>query len=675
MTTATEVAAGKVHVRAAPIDITRLGRNAGAAALAALPGILTIYLSFNTGGFFAGAQGAVVAVLAGTVAVRMAVVRDPFAGFSRPLRIAIATLAFYSLWSLLSSRWSHSPARALLDFDLVNVYLFTLILFGSSARSHRRVHWTVVITWLSMLGVCVVSLATRLRPDLFPLPVGMAPNRLSFPLTYWNALGQFAVIGIILAFHLGSSTRESRLLRVLGTAAVPVFSVTILLTFSRAALVLGGGGLLAYALLARPRGLLPALVAAGPASVLAVLETYQAKLIANAQISTATWQEGRHLTTTILLACLAAGLVRFALLEADTRLANFTVSSATRHNARIVLGFVCMATVLVAVFGFSGEIAHQWDKFTRSAPATANVESRINSFSFDSRLPVWKIALAVFDRDPLHGHGAGTYPVDYDQRRTTVDVALNPHSLYLEAMSELGVVGLAAIVITVLVLIGACFMRARRSARSLWTALGVVGLVWAVHAGVDWDWEMPAVTLPVVALTACALARRGGGSRLRPQTELVLRVAVGLLAIVVAATAVRISLSDSHLNTSVTDFQEGNCQGAVRAADATIAVLASRPQPYAVIGYCEVHSARPKPAVNRMSEAVLRDPQNWRYYYGLAIARAAAGLDPRPALRRAELLDPLEPMIHAAASAFSAHNRRRWHQAALGLEMPVTMGE
>jgi hypothetical protein len=29
---------------------------------------------------------------------------------------------------------------------------------------------------------------------------------------------------------------------------------------------------------------------------------------------------------------------------------------------------------------------------------------------------------------------------------------------------------------------------------------------WAVHAGLDWDWEMPAVTLPALALGAAAIA-------------------------------------------------------------------------------------------------------------------------------------------------------------------------
>src|SRR5947209_16454991 len=134
--------------------VTRLG----SASLCAVPALLTLYLSFNSGGFFAGATGFAVAVLAGTVALRMAFVKDAFGGFSRLLLIAIAALAVYSLWSLISANWSHSSGRALLQFNLANLYLFALILFGSWARTRRRVRWTLVLTWLAMFAVCVAAL-------------------------------------------------------------------------------------------------------------------------------------------------------------------------------------------------------------------------------------------------------------------------------------------------------------------------------------------------------------------------------------------------------------------------------------------------------------------------------------------------------------------------------------
>jgi len=659
---------------ATTIDLPRIARNLGALALAALPGALTLFVSFNAGGFYPGAQGVVVAVLAGTVALRMAVVRHPFVGFGWPLRIGVAALGFYSLWSLLSAHWSHSPGRALLDFNLVNVYLFALILFGSSSRSHRRVRWTVILTWLSMLSVCVVSLATRLRPDLFPIPPNMSPNRLAYPLTYWNALGLFGVIGLILGVYFASSTREPRPVRVLGTATLPLFCVTVLLTYSRSAIILGAVGLILFALLARPRGLLGALIAGGTTSAFMIAETYQAKLISNAIVSPGAIGQGRHLTTSLLVASAAAALARVPLLELDTRLANISMSSRKRHNARILLALTCGVAALGLGVAFSGQIAHQWNNFTKqdSPLGNSDVRQRINDISVATRLPEWKMAIQSFDTSPLHGLGAGTFPIDYYRLRPSGGVALQAHSIYLEAMAELGLAGLLAIVTVVALLIGACFMRSRRASRSLWIALGVMGLVWAVHAGADWDWEMPAVTLPVFALAGAGLARRGSRRRLRPHYEIPLRVAVALAAMVAVVVAVRTTVSDEHLDRAVAAFNAGNCPAAVAESRATISAVSARAQPYQIMALCDVVLRDPAPAVALMNEAVARDPQNWLYQYSLAIAQAAAGQDPHPALSRAEALDPMEQMMRTAAVTFSGNNPRRWERAAPHAEMLVT---
>jgi hypothetical protein len=72
------------------------------------------------------------------------------------------------------------------------------------------------------------------------------------------------------------------------------------------------------------------------------------------------------------------------------------------------------------------------------------------------------------------------------------------HSLYLETLAELGIVGFLA----VLALFGGVAACVRDQA-----AIGAGLAAWAVHAGVDWDWEMPALTLVAVLLAGAAIAR------------------------------------------------------------------------------------------------------------------------------------------------------------------------
>ena len=77
------------------------------------------------------------------------------------------------------------------------------------------------------------------------------------------------------------------------------------------------------------------------------------------------------------------------------------------------------------------------------------------------------------------------------------------HSLEVEIAAELGLVGLARVRLLVA---GAAIAAARRRcAREPAAAAGSCAalLVWFLHASIDWDWQLPAVTLPaIVALGA-----------------------------------------------------------------------------------------------------------------------------------------------------------------------------
>jgi hypothetical protein len=55
-----------------------------------------------------------------------------------------------------------------------------------------------------------------------------------------------------------------------------------------------------------------------------------------------------------------------------------------------------------------------------------------------------------------------------------------------------------------------------------------------------------------------------------------------------------------------------------------------------------------------MWEAVDRDPGNWQYRYSLAVAQAAAGVDPRPAAREALRLNPLDSATRDLVKRFTS---------------------
>jgi hypothetical protein len=195
----------------------------------------------------------------------------------------------------------------------------------------------------------------------------------------------------------------------------------------------------------------------------------------------------------------------------------------------------------------------------------------------------------------------------------------------------------------------------------------------AVHAGVDWDWELAAVSLWVFALAGVALARttrrrsEGSGSLMWA-----LRAGVGALCLVLAVGAVRMLVSADNLARATDAYRAGDCREARAGAKASLAALDSQPQAAAILGYCDALGGRERAAISQMQHAASLDPRHWRYRYGLAIVRGMAGLDPRHDLARARRLNPRSELWRDPLTARLADARPAgWRSLAARLPRPV----
>jgi hypothetical protein len=119
-------------------------------------------------------------------------------------------------------------------------------------------------------------------------------------------------------------------------------------------------------------------------------------------------------------------------------------------------------------------------------------------------------------------------------------------------------------------------------------------------------------------------------------------------------------LSQMHLQRAANAFQAGNCSRAESQAAASIDVLALRPEPYQILGYCDISNGRAQDAVAAMKEAVSQEPGSWEYHYGLAIADAYAGIDPRAQMATVLRLDPDDPLVQQMQPVLGTSARNIW---------------
>jgi O-antigen ligase len=119
---------------------------------------------------------------------------------------------------------------------------------------------------------------------------------------------------------------------------------------------------------------------------------------------------------------------------------------------------------------------------------------------YGERPSYWQVAWHEYRDDPVLGSGAGTYVLAWGATLPpTGRIALDAHNLYLESLAELGPIGLGLIASAL------CLPLLALRRGGVTAVAGAAYLAFLVHAGIDWDWEMPAVTLAALACAATLL--------------------------------------------------------------------------------------------------------------------------------------------------------------------------
>lgn len=656
-------------------ELGALGARLGNAFLLVLPGVLIVFLAFNGGGFFPFAPAVAAVFVAFVVLLRVVFADDPFEGFGRLAVAAVALFALYAGWVFLSQAWSHAPGRAYTETSRALLYLLVLVLFASLASTSERLRWLVRVVVAAITVVCVCGLITRVLPHVWPITPNIVNNRLGYPITYWNTLGLLAALGAVLALHLTSSLHEPAPVRLAAAAVIPVLATTLLFTFSRGAIAAAIAGLAVYILLGRARGLLSGLIATGPTTAISLVAAYQADQLSTLTPTTPTAvSQGHHVTLVVVLCVAGAVILRALCLRLDRRLVRLRFSSRMARTSRLasVGAGVALIVALLAI-GAPHWADRQYHRFVnpKATIGAANTRGRLTDPANNGRIDNWRVAMREFRHSKLHGDGAGTFVLAWDRDPASLsNPVVNAHSVYVENLSDLGLVGFALIVGGLVTLLVGLARRTRGPSRSLYAALIGIFVAWMFEAGLDWQWQMPVVTSILFALGGLAVARSPGGEREPRVAGPVPRAAVAAVVVALAVVPLLVAVSQAHLDDSVSSFQAEDCPAAESAARSATDALPARPEAYQILGYCALHDGTPARGIGELQSAVKRDPDNWEYHYSLAVMLAAAGQDPRPEIRRAQQLGPYQVLPADAADLFDTSSPRVWIRRAPTAPLP-----
>jgi O-antigen ligase/polysaccharide polymerase Wzy-like membrane protein len=456
-----------------------------AAAVALLAGPAVI--AFFSGGYFDEARlvGAILAWL--LVAVAAALGLTP----RRESRLMIAGLAALTVLTGLSIAWAPLENGAFADFQRLVLYLGVLV----AACSLLRQAWVRPLVEPVLAGgaflVVAYGLSERLLPGLITLERSAAAGgRLQQPLTYWNAVGALAAIGAVLCVRLAGDARRPAALRAAAAAASVPLALGLWLSFSRGALAAAGVGLLALVLAAPTRAQVRAIAICVLAALPAIVATAALDGVRTYAGSLGS-REGEGLLMIFLLAVSMTVAAVLARRSPDAR------AFALPRRAPLIAGLAVVVAVGVVVAAGIQE-RHPGQAVTgATTQRLGSVES--------NRYAYWRVAFDTFADHPLVGDGAHSFEADWLQHRDIQDSARDAHSLYFETAAELGLAGLAALFLF-LGAAGVAAVRAWRRDPALAAGPIAAVCVWLFHAALDWDWEMPAVSLVALLLIGALAA-------------------------------------------------------------------------------------------------------------------------------------------------------------------------
>ncbi|CAN5553783.1 hypothetical protein BH10ACT11_BH10ACT11_05630 [soil metagenome] len=575
--------------------------------------------------------------------------RDPIPAVAL---VGAVLLAAFAVWTAISLGWAEDDGRGYLEFVRAVGYLGLFVLTIVAARRGSAGSWLGGMA-IGVGVVVAIALLSRLEPSLIDNgraevgnAIGEARGRLAYPIGYWNAFGGLAAVATLLPLAISLSPVR-RGLRCAGVALMPIAMLAIFLSSSRGAVVALLAGLVVLFVFSRDR---IALFASGLApgiggGALIVLASSRDAFIDDLANGAANSQGDQMLVFTILACLVTAALW----------LGFRALADGVKLPALPVTGAVAIVVVVAVAGGVAVDLPQRLDHFN-DLPSAADVDAQggvahLASGSGSGRWQFWQAAADAFEAHPLRGQGAGSYEAYWTEHGSLVAPIKNAHSLVLETLAELGLVGAA-------LLIGFLLLAAGRGAqlaagREPWAvaALGVLAVA-VTQSMFDWTWELPAAFGPAIVAAGLLL-----GPSLAPSRQAKGRWGWGLAAILVGLASIWsagvLLLSQTKLQESQAAFAGGSLAAARAAAEDASTLQPWSSEPRLQLALIDESAGDIALARAEIQEAIGKAPNQWQLWLVATRLDVKAGrLDQaRTDGARLEQLNPRAGFLQEPASA------------------------
>jgi O-antigen ligase len=619
------------------------------------PVILIVALALAGGGFDVTARHIAGLAVWLVVVALLVLGAGSAAKLERPLYWAGGLIVCLSLLSAISSLWSGSVELSVIEADRVLVYLgFFLAAFLIAQTDERRQRFAEGLAIATAL-VALLGLGSRLLPHVMNVTdsLGSGP-RLRYPLGYWNANG--AMFGAGVALLLWTSRQAAwTALRWLSVAAIPAALLALYFTYSRGgllALLVACGCLIA---LSRDRLWLLATLAIGVIGALpAALAVQERDSLADNIANQAAVDQGVSVLL-VLLAGIALALILFAGLR------RLEVSGGARtgrvleiSRSPVVLKRMALAVGLLAVVAVLAVGGRAWDQFSSSdIQFPEDPKQHFTDLGGAGRHDFWRVAIDSTGEKPLLGHGAGTFEFSWEQHRSIELPVHDAHSLYLEAFTDLGVIGglLVLGLIGSLLWFGLCAWRnAVDPQRERYAVLLATMLAFAVGAAFDWFWEIAGLGALFFLAAGVVVAARCNQIAADPRRETTkandrgygLAVAGVVVAWIAAIALVGPLLVEREIDASQAAVAREDLGAAVDHAENARSIEPWAASPYVQLGLLAERQGDFAGATTHFTHAIEREDRNWQWYYLRSRVEHAAGDEAAAEtdLERARQLNP-----------------------------------